>query len=202
MSHPLPSRLLAVALSALVGLMLAGCTGVDGTGDKGYISGDGQISLVEEADRGEPIELEGTTLDDEPLSLADLRGEVVVVNVWWSQCPPCRTEMPLLVEAAERTEGEASFVGLNVRDTAPEPGRSFLRTFDPPYPSLFDPTGEGIIAFAGVLSPRSIPSTVVLDAQGRVAATVIGPVPSTTTLTDLVEEVAAGSSAASGRLDG
>jgi thiol-disulfide isomerase/thioredoxin len=187
-------------LAVLACLLLAGCGDVDGTGDKGYISGNGQITVVDEADRGDPIELEGTTFDGETLSLTDLRGQVVVVNAWWSQCPPCRTEMPLLKDAAERTEGEAEFVGLNLRDLDPAPGEAFLRRFDPPYPSIHDPDGAAIIAFTGVLSPRTIPATVVLDPEGRVAATVIGPLPSATTLTDLVEE--AGGASSGGSVDG
>ncbi len=200
--HPVPAWLpsrprrpraaLPVVLAVLVlGLALSGCSSLEGTGDKGYISGNGQVVLLDEADRGEPIELTGTTFDGDRLSLADLRGQVVVVNAWWSQCPPCRTEMPMLKEAADRTQGQAAFVGLNIRDLDAAPGEAFLRKFDPPYPSIYDPDGQGVIAFSGVLSPRTVPATVVLDPDGRVAATVIGPLPSTTTLTDLVEEVAA-----------
>jgi hypothetical protein len=59
-----------------------------------------------------------------------------------------------------------------------------------PYPSFHDPTGRALLPFAGTLSPRSIPSTVVLDAEGRIAATVIGALPSQQTLVDLVDEVA------------
>lgn len=123
--------------------------------------------------------------------MADLRGQVAVVNVWWSACPPCRTEMPHLVGAAEETEGSASFVGINIRDGSVDQARGFVRTFDVPYPSFFDPSGKALLPFAGTLSPRSIPSTVVLDRQGRVAAAVIGALPSQQTLVDLVEEVGA-----------
>jgi thiol-disulfide isomerase/thioredoxin len=141
-------------------------------------------------ERGEPIELEGEDLDGEPLSLAGLRGQVVVVNVWWSACPPCRTEMPDLVGAAEETGDTATFVGINIRDSSVEQAQSFVRSFDVPYPSFFDPSGEALLPFAGTLSPRSIPSTVVLDREGRVAAAVIGALPSQQTLVDLVDEVA------------
>lgn len=143
------------------------------------------------ADRGEPVELTGEDLDGAPLSLADLRGDVAVVNVWWSACPPCRTEMPHLVGAAQETRGTASFVGVNIRDGSVDQAKGFVRTFDVPYPSFFDPSGKALLPFAGTLSPRSIPSTVVLDREGRVAAAVIGELPSQQTLVELVEEVAA-----------
>lgn len=114
-----------------------------------------------------------------------------MVNVWWSACPPCRTEMPHLVGAAQETRGIASFVGINIRDGSVDQARGFVRTFDVPYPSFFDPSGKALLPFAGTLSPRSIPSTVVLDRQGRIAAAVIGALPSQQTLVDLVEEVGA-----------
>lgn len=144
------------------------------------------------AERGEPVELSGEDLRGDPISLADLRGEVAVVNVWWSACPPCRTEMPHLVSAAEQTQGDAAFVGINIRDSSVEQAQSFVRSFDVTYPSFYDPSGKALLAFAGTLSPRSIPSTVVLDRKGRVAAAVIGALPSEQTLVDIVDQVAAG----------
>jgi thiol-disulfide isomerase/thioredoxin len=157
---------------------------------------------VAPAERGEPVELEGESLEGKPLSLADLRGTVAVVNVWWSACPPCRTEMPHLVGAAKETAGQAEFVGINIRDASVEQAQGFVRTFDVPYPSFHDPGGKALLAFAGALSPRSIPSTVVLDEQGRIAATVIGALPSQQTLTDLVEQVATDGDDKAGGTDG
>jgi thiol-disulfide isomerase/thioredoxin len=147
---------------------------------------------VAPAERGEPVELSGKDLQGDPISLTDLRGEVAVVNVWWSACPPCRTEMPHLVGAAEQTKDDAAFVGINIRDSSVEQAQSFVRSFDVPYPSFYDPSGKALLPFAGTLSPRSIPSTVVLDREGRVAAAVIGGLPSEQTLVDIVDQVAAG----------
>jgi len=186
----MPARVVAGLLALACVLLASGCAGLEGTGDKGYITGRGEITQVAPADRGEPVELTGEDLQGDPLSLADLRGEVTVVNVWWSACPPCRTEMPHLVGAARETKGKASFVGINIRDGSAEQAQGFVRTFDVPYPSFHDPSGEALLPFAGTLSPRSIPSTVVLDREGRVAAAVIGALPSEQTLVDLVEEVA------------
>lgn len=180
------ATLLVLALVALTG-----CTSMSGTGDKGYITGDGRISQVDPADRADAIDLSGDDLDGDPVGLADLRGEVVVVNVWGSWCPPCRAEMPDLVAAAEETADQASYLGINIRDASTDQAQSFVRTFEVPFPSVYSPEGRALLAFAGTLTPRTIPATVVLDREGRVAASVIGPLPSTQTLVDLVEQVAA-----------
>lgn len=163
---------------------------MSGTGDKGYISGNGQITQIPPGDRGEPIALTGEDLDGAPVSLEELRGRVVVVNVWGSWCVDCRAEMPDLVAAATDPGTDASFLGINVRDPSVANAQSFVRTFEVPFPSVYDPDGKALLAFHGVLGPRTIPSTLVLDRQGRIAASVIGPLPSTLTLTEMVAEVA------------
>lgn len=169
--------------------MLAGCTSLSGTGDKGYITGEGVPSEVAPTAREGAIELTGTDLDGNDVDLADLRGKPVVVNVWWSQCPPCRVEQPELNEAAEELGDDVTFLGINIRDSSAENALSYNRGFDVPYPSIYSPDGSALLAFAGTLNPRSIPSTVVLDADGRVAASVQGRIPTTQTLISLVEKV-------------
>jgi thiol-disulfide isomerase/thioredoxin len=171
--------------------VLAGCTSTQGTGDKGYVTGDGVVREVAPDDRGDPIELSGETLDGEQLDLADLRGKPVVVTVWGSWCPPCRAEAPWLVAAAEDYDGRVAFVGINNRDASTDNANAFVRTFDVPFPSFFSPGGEALLRFPGVLGPNTIPSTVVLDDEGRVAASIVGPLPSEGTLPTLVDEVLA-----------
>ena len=169
--------------------MLVGCSSLSGTGDKGYISGEGVPVEVVAQDRGQPIELTGEDLDGNDVDLADLRGKPVVVNVWWSQCPPCRVEQPDLNEAADELGDKATFLGINIRDSSADSARSYVRGFDVPYPSVYSADGAALLPFAGTLNPRSIPSTVVLDADGRIAASVQGRVPTTQTLLSLVEKV-------------
>ena len=139
--------------------------------------------------REAPIELTGTDLDGNEVDLADLRGKPVVVNVWWSQCPPCRVEQPDLNDAAAELGDDVAFLGLNIRDSGVENAQSYVRNYDVPYPSVYSPDGRALLSFAGTLNPRSIPSTVVLDADGRVAASVQGRIPTTQTLISLVEKV-------------
>jgi thiol-disulfide isomerase/thioredoxin len=171
---------------------------MSGTGDKGFVTGDGTVSQVADAERGDPVTLEGTDLDGKPLDLAGLRGRPVVVVVWGSWCTPCRAEAPDVVEAAHRLKGEADVVGVDIRDPATSQAKSFVRRFEVPYRSFYSPDGQALLAFQGTLTPNSIPSFVVLDAEGRVAASIIGALPSTTTLVDLVGEVAGARSGTSG----
>lgn len=141
-------------------------------------------------DRGEPVSLTGEGLDGRELSLADFRGTPVVAVVWGSWCAPCRSEAPDLVAAAEELGDRAQFVGINIRDGSQAQAESFVRRFELPYPSYYSPDGEALLAFSGTLTPNAIPSTVVLDREGRVAASIIGELPSTMTLVEIVEEVA------------
>lgn len=166
-----------------------GCSGLSGTGDKGYISGTGVPVEVRPTDREEPVELTGTDLEGADVDLADLRGKPVVVNVWASWCPPCRVEQPDLNEAYAELGEEVTFVGLNIRDASRDNARAYVRNFEVPYASVYSADGAALLPFAGTLTPKSIPSTVVLDAEGRIAASVNGRVPTTQTLLSLVEAV-------------
>lgn len=160
------------------------------TGDKGYLTADGQVVQYDAADRGEPVSLSGEDLEGEPLELEAFRGKPVVVVVWGSWCAPCRAEAPDVVGAAEDLGERAQFVGVNIRDTSTAQAKSFVRTFDVPYPSFYSPDGKALLPL-GSLPPNAIPSFVVLDADGRVAATIIGQLPSRTTLVEVTEDVVA-----------
>jgi len=172
-------------------VLLVGCSSLQGTGDKGFVSASGDVVQVQPSERDEPVTLTGKDLEGMPLSTSDFRGKPVVAVVWGSWCAPCRAEAPDVVAAARELGDRAQFVGINIRDASADQARSFVRTFDVPYPSYFSPDGEAMLAFSGTLTPNSIPSFVVLDAEGRVAASIIGELPSRTTLVEVVEDVAA-----------
>jgi len=171
-------------------VLLVGCSSLQATGDKGYVSGNGDVVEVEPGDREAPVTLSGRDLEGDRLSTEQFRGKPVVAVVWGSWCAPCRAEAPDVVAAAREVGDRAQFVGINIRDASTDQARSFVRTFDVPYPSYFSPDGEAMLAFSGTLTPNSIPSFVVLDAEGRVAASIIGELPSRTTLVEVVEDVA------------
>jgi thiol-disulfide isomerase/thioredoxin len=189
------SRALAALLCALGCVAaLAGCgNDLDSAGSKGYVSGNGVITVLPEDERRPPGEVAGETLEGDRLSLASYDGQVVVVNVWGAWCPPCRAEADDLATAArELARQDVAFVGINTRDSSRDNALSFQRTHDVPYPSLYDPSGRTLLAFRGTLRPNSIPSTVVIDEQGRVAASILGELTRARTLVDLVEDVRRG----------
>jgi thiol-disulfide isomerase/thioredoxin len=185
-------RLLRPSLAALLACLLlaAGCSSLDGTGDKGYISGEGTVRIIDPADRDDAVDLAGTSLTGDPIDATDSRGRVLVVNTWWSGCGPCRSEMPMLTQAADQLDDRADFLGINIRDSSASQGQAFMRSVGADYPSIYDPAGTAVLAFAGKTSLISIPTTIVLDAEGRVAAVIGGPIPSEQTLVDVVDEVA------------
>jgi thiol-disulfide isomerase/thioredoxin len=188
-----PRRRFLLPVALLVGTLLAvaGCADdIGSTGDQGYIDGRGVITLLPAAERKKPGPVSGETLEGEHLSLASYAGKVIVVNVWGSWCPPCRAEAEELGAAARELAPQGVvFVGINTRDSSPDNGLSFQRRYDVPYPSIYDPGGRNLLAFHRTLTPNSIPGTVVIDRQGRVAASILGEVTSRTTLVDLVQDV-------------
>lgn len=190
-SARLTGRSLTTAtLLVAAGLAAAGCSEVDSTGDKGYISGKGVITVLP-ADERKPVgDVAGETLDGAEVSLASYAGKVVVVNVWGAWCPPCRAEADDLAEAARELAPQGvEFLGINTRDASEDTARAFERRYNVPYPSIYDFGGRNLLAFRGTLTPNSIPSTVVIDAEGRVAASILGEVTTSTTLVDVVDEV-------------
>lgn len=166
----------ALALSTLVA-----CGTKDGPvtpgGEEGFISGDGTVTILEPEKRGDPIELAGPQVGGGTIDLAAYRGKVVLINVWGSWCAPCREEAPYLQAAWDQARGfgDVQFFGLNTKDDAGGAAEAFERRFGITYPSLDDDSGALLLTFRKSIPPKAIPSTLVLDRQGRVAARIIGP---------------------------
>lgn len=183
--------LAAVAGSAAV-LALAGCSAdsqVQSGDGQGFVSGSGTARVLAPADRQPAPEVVGTTLSGDELSLADLSGDVVVLNVWGSWCAPCRAEAPALQEVyVDNRKDGVSFLGINTRDQEAA-ALAFEENFEITYPSLVDENGELLLAFRDSLPANAIPSTLVIDRDGRIAARVLGPT-TYSQLTELVEQVA------------
>lgn len=188
------SRRAGVALAA-VALLLTGCTAdplaedyLNG-GNENYITGSGIVE-VPAAQRAEPVDFEGVTETGETVSRSDFDGEVVVVNFWYADCPPCRAEAPDLVALSDQyAGGGASFLGVNIYDGA-ERALSFAREFDVEYPSLLDSrSGEVRLAFAGEVPPKAVPTTFVLDAEGRIAARILGQLQERSILDTIIGDV-------------
>ncbi|WP_066943861.1 TlpA family protein disulfide reductase [Streptomyces lushanensis] len=164
----------AVAVAAALTLSACGGGGKSGGGgDTNFVTNTGGISTVAVAERRPVNKIAGETLDGGRLDVADLKGKIVVLNVWGSWCPPCRQEAKHFAKVAEETESQGvAFVGINTRDPNKGPALAFEKDYGIPYPSLYDPMGKLIVnGFPrGSLNPQSIPSTVVLDRKGRIAA--------------------------------
>jgi len=134
-------------------------------------------------------DISGTTLDGAALDLASLRGRVVVLNAWASWCEPCTEELPLLVDGAKSAvPDQVAFVGLNINDTR-EAAAAMVARFGIPYPSLVD-DGARLLARVPGVPPEAVPSTVIIDRRGRVAARIIGTVKAGM-LDDLLAELVA-----------
>lgn len=179
---------IVVGLLACVALVGCSSSGVDA--ENGFAAGTGTYTRIAPAKRAKAPVIEGTTLDGKHLSTSQYLGKVVVINVWGSWCAPCRHEAPALEKAAEQTTDVAQFVGINTRDLAPAPAQAFVRAFGITYPSLYDPDGALLLQF-GQAPPTAIPSTIVLDRQGRVAARVLGET-TESTITGIIHDVAEG----------
>jgi len=185
------TALLATVLATLALGATAGCAQTMG-GAEGFVSGSGTVTVLDREQRTPAPPVSGRTLDGAPFSLAEQRGATVVLNVWGSWCAPCRDEAPDLVRAAKKLRGEdVQFVGVNVREPGVASAQAFARRFGVPYPSIYDRDGSELLGFRDTLPPDAIPSTLVIDPQGRVAARVLGTV-DTTTLVGLVHDVEAG----------
>ncbi|MGP3534482.1 TlpA family protein disulfide reductase [Microbacterium sp. RD1] len=190
--------LAAVAAAALV-LGLAACSSDPlaeqyRAGDnKGYIAANGfEADEIAPADRGESVEFSGVLETGDEVSHADYAGRVLVVNFWYAACGPCIVEAPRLQEAYESFEGQdVSFLGVNTYDQ-PATAASFARDHGISYPSIIAVDDGAVkLAFTEHAPLSATPVTLVLDAQGRVAARVIGELAEASILESIVKTVLA-----------
>ncbi|WP_311214597.1 MULTISPECIES: TlpA disulfide reductase family protein [unclassified Arthrobacter] len=196
--HRRPERRTILGLGAAV-LALAGCTSPDvlaeqakAGDDKNYIAGDGSVNEYPPESRGARVSLEGQLFNGEKVTAEDWAGKVMVLNFWYAACAPCRVEAPDL--AALHTEFKDQgvlFYGVNVRDDAAT-AEAFERTFKVDYPSFDDSDGGILLAMTEYVPPRAVPTTLVLDTEGRVSARILG-ISQKGTLKALITTAAAGS---------
>lgn len=155
-------------------VLLAGCAGdggADGDG-RSFVSGDGTVTVLSPAERRAAPVIAGPTLDGSEFAPDRTNGKVTVINLWASWCAPCRAEAPTLVRLAAEYD-DVAFVGLLTRDNV-DAANAFARRFGLNYPTIMDE--ELILRFGGALAPNAIPTTLVLDRSGRIAARLSGAV--------------------------
>ena len=168
---------LVVALILSIGL--TACSTAPET-EAGFVSGDGSVTILDPPQRQIAPDATGVDLNGDPLKLSDFAGQVVVLNVWASWCAPCRAEAGALEEVAIQFDGKGvQFIGLNTRDSNAA-AQAFIRNYGVTYPSLVDTDGRIQLLFNDSLPPQAIPSTIVIDQQGKVAARALGTVTAAT----------------------
>lgn len=164
-------RLLLVAL-----LLLAGCSTGDQAprgGDFNLVAPDGKVVLrYEGADRKTIGDLAGDSLMEpgKQLKLADYDGKVVLLNIWGAWCPPCRTEAAEMQKLQDDNKNAGfQVLGVDVHDDIRSQPQDFIRDRKLTYPSIYDVGARTLLALKGY--PRNtVPSTIVLDRQHKVAA--------------------------------
>jgi thiol-disulfide isomerase/thioredoxin len=172
----------AAALCALCVIGAAACgagaTAQDtavGNGSS-FVGGSYGTTLFGAGNRPAAPDVTGVTLTGARFRLSADRGAVVVMNFWGSWCTPCREEAPALGALARHfPTSVARFVGVDIRDD-PASAEAFMRTFRIGYPSLNDPNDEIALDFSGTVPPAGIPTTLVIDRSGRIAARIVGAV--------------------------
>ena len=174
-----------IAPAFLALLLLTGCSnGGASQAEESFISGDGAVTYIKKSDRLAAPKISGMTLLGTNYKFDG--GKVAVVNVWASWCSPCRAEEPAL-SALARKYTDVEFIGILTRDN-PVNAEAFSRKRGIPYPTLID--DSILVGFRKSLPANAIPSTVVLDKGGNVAARISGAV-TVASLTDLIEKVSA-----------
>jgi thiol-disulfide isomerase/thioredoxin len=168
---------LAFALTACGG-------GGNSTSEESFVSGDGSTTFIKISDRKIAPAITGMTLSGENYTYQ--KDRVAVVNVWASWCSPCRAEAPTLVALANKYT-DVAFIGILTRDN-PANAEAFERRFNIPYPTVID--DSILLGFKGSLPANAIPTTVVLDKSGYVAARISGVV-TVASLSKLIEKVSA-----------
>lgn len=162
----------------------------DAGDSKGYIAGDGSVTEYAPGERGEPVEFEGELFDGTVVRASELRGKPALINFWYAGCAPCRAEAPWLNELHETYGQKVAFYGANVRD---EKGtaEAFEKKFGVAYPSFRDLSGKVLLAMSKYVPAQAVPTTVVLDAEGRVAARILGQIDKSVLKTLLEDQISA-----------
>ena len=171
-----------IAALLILAISISACGNSSQVASKSYVAGNGTVTFIDSKDRKLGPTFSGLTLDGENFELP--HGGVVVINVWASWCAPCRAEAPTLAALARKYKG-AVFLGILTRDSEVA-ARAFQSRFDLPYPTLVD--DSVLLKFRDTLSANAIPSTILIDKKGRVAARISGEI-TVASLSELIEKL-------------
>ena len=172
-----------VFVTVILTAALTSCSGGGSSNtEESYVSGDGSVTFINPSDRINAPAMAGMTLTG--TNYAYTIGQVTVVNVWASWCSPCRSEIPTLIDLSKKYT-QVTFLGILTRDMPPA-AEAFARRFAIPYPTLID--DSILLGFRDSLPANAIPSTAVIDKNGKVAGRILGEV-TVASLSKLIERV-------------
>jgi peroxiredoxin len=183
------------ALAVLAGALLAGCTespsfSSDGN-NTGYVSGSGVYTEIPVKDRKNPGSFTTVLESGTKVTSSQLLGTVHVLNFWYAGCGPCRVESPRIEKAYRHYKGSIPFYGVDLYDQAAT-AQAFEAAHKVTYPSMIDTNTVAVqYAYSAFVSPDAVPTTLVIDKHGRVAARVTGEVEDASILTSLIDRVIA-----------
>lgn len=163
-------KLILLALASALLLTGCGSGGVSKASENSFVSGNGAAVVIDAKDRQSAPDIFGSTLDGSTFTLD--KSKFTVINVWASWCAPCRAEAPIFQDFASKNSN-ISFVGILTRDNL-SAARAFTKRFAISFPTLVD--DSIIVKFRGSLTPNAIPTTLVIDDKGRIAARISGAV--------------------------
>ena len=95
------------------------------------------------------------------------------MNFWYAGCSPCRAEAKDLQKLYTDYKDKLGFYGVNVRDEK-STAEAFERSFEITYPSFKDASGKVLLSLSKYVPAQAVPTTVILDSHGRVAARILG----------------------------
>ena len=172
-----------VFVTVILSAALTSCSGGGSSNtEESYVSGDGSVTFINPSDRIDAPAMAGMTLTGTNYTYSI--GRVTVVNVWASWCSPCRSEIPTLIDLSKKYT-QVTFLGVLTRDMPPA-AEAFARRFAIPYPTLID--DSILLGFRDSLPANAIPSTAVIDKNGKVAGRILGEV-TVASLSKLIERV-------------
>ena len=172
-----PVRKLALVLFSLfVSACATPNASIQNSGDAGFISGDGTATFLQVEQRNSAPELTALDFEGKAIDLKEFKNKVIVLNVWGSWCGPCRKEASELQALyLKNKESGVEFIGINIRDSKVS-AEKFITNFGITYPNIFDRDGVKLLGFKDTLPANAIPSTVLIDKNGKVAARQLGPI--------------------------
>jgi thiol-disulfide isomerase/thioredoxin len=177
---------IAVSLIFVISLLALSLTGSEESDQVGqelsYIEGNGAVTKVPKGSRATAPNLSGTLIDGSEYVME--RGRPIVLNVWASWCSPCRAEAPTLQALSEKYP-EVQFLGVLTRDNLTA-AQGFIDRFGLTFPSLR--SDEVLLEFNDAMIANAIPTTILIDKSGGIAARIAGEV-TFTGLGGLIDEV-------------